>query len=176
VSRVRLNRSALLISSTPTAEEKVPAGSAVAVIVGQQPSTLTVPEVIGRSANDAQRILEQVGFRVTRINVNGGTAGRVASMNPTAGSQATVGSTIKLSVSTGAIRSGSNAGSDTARSTRTGTGSGTSAGGGTSGTGAGSGGTSDTGQADSGRASDSNADSSSSGDSRGLIHKPSSVG
>ncbi len=150
-----------VISSTPTAEEKVSGGTAVAVVVGKQRSTLTVPDVIGRSANDAQRVLEQVGFRATRTNVSGGTAGNVTSMNPTAGSQAPVGSTVKLRVSTGAMRSGSNSGSDAARSTRTGTESGTSgtsAGSGTSGTSTGSG-TSDIGGQ---RGGDSDSDRSDS--------------
>jgi beta-lactam-binding protein with PASTA domain len=153
-----------IISSTPTAEEKVPGGSVVAVVVGQQRSTRTVPDVIGRSANDAQRILEQVGFRVTRISVNGGTAGKVASLNPIAGSQATVGSTIKLSVSAGAVRSGGKSTSDTARSTRTGTGSGTSGTSTGSGTSAGSDTSVSDGRGDSGR-SDSGRDSSDSSDS-----------
>jgi serine/threonine-protein kinase len=91
-----------ILSSSPAAGENVPAGTTVAVVVGKQQSTVAVPNVVGRSADDAERQLEQAGFQVRRTNVDaGGTEGDVAGTDPAAGAQAAPGSTVTLQVTSG---------------------------------------------------------------------------
>jgi beta-lactam-binding protein with PASTA domain/tRNA A-37 threonylcarbamoyl transferase component Bud32 len=91
-----------ILSSSPAAGENVPAGTAVAVVVGKQQSTVAVPNVVGRNADDAERQLEQAGFQVRRTDVDaGGTDGEVAGTDPAAGAQVAPGSTVTLQVTTG---------------------------------------------------------------------------
>jgi serine/threonine-protein kinase len=90
-----------IISSSPAAGENVPGGTAVAVTVGRQPSTVVVPNVRG-DADDAERQLRQAGFTVARTTVDaGGTEGDVVGTNPPAGTQAAAGSTVTLQIASG---------------------------------------------------------------------------
>jgi serine/threonine-protein kinase len=90
-----------ILSSSPAAGENVPGGTAVAVTVGRQPSTVTVPDVRG-DADDAERQLRQAGFTVARTTVDaGGTEGDVVGTNPPAGTQAAAGSTVTLQIASG---------------------------------------------------------------------------
>ena len=66
-----------ILSSTPAAGENVPAGTAVAVVVGKQQTTVAVPDVVGQDADDAQRELEEAGFTVRSTSVDGGNKGEV---------------------------------------------------------------------------------------------------
>ena len=91
-----------ILSSSPAAGENVPAGTAVAVVVGKQQSTAAVPNVVGRNADDAERQLEQAGFQVRRTDVDaGGNEGDVTGTDPAAGAQVAPGSTVTLQVTTG---------------------------------------------------------------------------
>jgi serine/threonine-protein kinase len=91
-----------ILSSTPAAGENVPAGTAVAVVLGKQQSNVTVPDVAGRDADDAERQLEQAGFVVQRQNVDrGGDEGEVVATDPPAGTPAAQGSRVILLVTSG---------------------------------------------------------------------------
>jgi len=91
-----------IISSSPAAGENVPGGTAVAVVVGRQPSSVTVPDVRGDSASEAEQRLQQAGFTVSRSTVDaGGSEGDVVGTNPPAGTQAAAGSTVTLQVTSG---------------------------------------------------------------------------
>jgi serine/threonine-protein kinase len=91
-----------IISSSPAAGENVPAGTAVTVVVGRQQSSVTVPDVTGRDADDAERQLRAAGFTVRRTNVDaGGTEGDVVGTDPPADSQVAAGSTVTLQVTSG---------------------------------------------------------------------------
>ena len=117
-----------IISSEPASGAPASAGGAVAVVVGKQPepspsrtsgprpsptprtteptkTTVAVPDVVGRNADDAQRTLEQAGFTVHRTKAAGGTANEVAGTDPAAGTQVSRRSTVTLQVSTGACDS-----------------------------------------------------------------------
>ena len=113
-----------IVSSTPESATEVPAGSAVAVVVGTQPgsstdstpapqtstprrtteppkTTVAVPDVSGADADDAQRQLEQAGFAVKRTDVDGGNVGEAAGTEPAAGTQVAPKSTVTLRVFSG---------------------------------------------------------------------------
>jgi len=90
-----------IVSSTPGPGETVPAGSAVAVVIGVEPTTAAIPEVAGQEPDAAQQALEDAGFAVTRQDVEGGEEGVVVGTDPAAGTQAELGSTVTLQIGTG---------------------------------------------------------------------------
>jgi serine/threonine-protein kinase len=90
-----------ILSSTPASGENVAAGTAVAVVVGKQQTTVAVPDVVGRDADDARRELEDAGFTVRTTEVDGSPEGDVASTDPAAGTQAPAKSTVTLRVFSG---------------------------------------------------------------------------
>ena len=79
----------------------MPAGTAVAVVVGKQQTTVAVPDVVGQDADDAKRELEDAGFTVRSTSVDGGNEGEVASTDPAAGTQAAAKSTVTMRVFSG---------------------------------------------------------------------------
>jgi serine/threonine-protein kinase len=96
-----------ILSSTPAAGENVPAGTAVAVVLGKQQSNVTVPDVVGRNADDAQQQLRQAGFQVRQTKVDrGGDEGDVVATDPPAGTPVPQGSTVVLQVTSGDGSSG----------------------------------------------------------------------
>jgi eukaryotic-like serine/threonine-protein kinase len=91
-----------ILSSSPPAGENVPAGSAVAVVVGKQQTTVAVPNVTGKSSDDAVKAIQQAGLVVRTSEVDaGGDQGDVVATDPPAGTQVAPGSTVTLQVTTG---------------------------------------------------------------------------
>ena len=90
-----------IISSTPASGENVPAGTAVAVVVGKQQTAVAVPDVVGQDADDARRELEEAGFTVRTAEVDGSPEGEVAGTDPAARTQAASGSTVTLRIFNG---------------------------------------------------------------------------
>jgi eukaryotic-like serine/threonine-protein kinase len=89
-------------ASSPAAGTKVDKGTTVTLTVAQQPP-ITVPDVRGQDQVQAQTILQNAGFQVSVAPASDPTVptGKVISTDPPAGAQATKGSTISVSVSTG---------------------------------------------------------------------------
>ncbi|GAA1296687.1 Stk1 family PASTA domain-containing Ser/Thr kinase [Pseudonocardia xinjiangensis] len=91
-----------IISSTPGPGESAPGGSEVAVVIGAEQTTIQIPDVSGRDADDAEQALTQAGFRVQTQDVDGGgDEGSVVGTNPQAGSRVARGSQVTLQVSRG---------------------------------------------------------------------------
>ncbi|GEL16413.1 Stk1 family PASTA domain-containing Ser/Thr kinase [Pseudonocardia asaccharolytica] len=91
-----------IISTTPGPGETAPGGSAVAVVVGKQQTTVAVPDVTGQDESSAKDALEKAGFDVKVTEVDGGNeAGTVVGTSPSAGTRAPKGSTVTLQVSKG---------------------------------------------------------------------------
>jgi serine/threonine-protein kinase len=91
-----------IVSTSPAAGENVPAGTAVAVVVGKQQTSIAMPNVVGQSADDAQAQLRRAGFTVRTQDVSdGGNRGEVVATDPPAGTQVTPGSTATILVSPG---------------------------------------------------------------------------
>ena len=91
-----------VISSDPEPGTKVDGASTVNIAIGSQATTVPVPTVVGQSADDAQRTLEEAGFTVSKETVDGGgDDGSVVGTSPGAGSQAKKGSEVTLQISNG---------------------------------------------------------------------------
>jgi beta-lactam-binding protein with PASTA domain/predicted Ser/Thr protein kinase len=91
-----------VVSSDPEPGTKVDGASTVNIAIGSQATTVPVPTVVGQSADDAQRTLEEAGFTVSKETVDGGgDDGSVVGTSPGAGSQAKKGSEVTLQISNG---------------------------------------------------------------------------
>jgi serine/threonine-protein kinase len=91
-----------VIDSRPRPGSQAPMPSAIALIVSAGPTTIVVPDVVGRPLADARLLLRQVGLNVgdvqwgaTGASVADATA-VVVSQSPPAGSQAASGSRVNL--------------------------------------------------------------------------------
>ncbi|HXV91672.1 MAG TPA: Stk1 family PASTA domain-containing Ser/Thr kinase, partial [Pseudonocardia sp.] len=91
-----------IIRSDPEAGVEVPGGTAVAVVVGVELTTVAVPDVTGQDAGTAAQALQQAGFQVEVRDVDGGgQAGSVLGTDPAAGTQVEPGSRVQLLISRG---------------------------------------------------------------------------
>ena len=86
-----------IVSQGTKAASQVPRGTTVALVVSLGPPLVDVPNVFGMSKNDARRILEKAGFKVTFVDLlPGSKLNQVYSQSPAGGTQAPLGSTIRL--------------------------------------------------------------------------------
>lgn len=90
----------LVAETTPGTGTEVPTGSSVTIHLskGPEPREVKVPMVIGKSPNDARRILEAAGFKV---EINGRPTvgqGIVIVQSPGPLSRSTTGETVKLTI------------------------------------------------------------------------------
>jgi beta-lactam-binding protein with PASTA domain/predicted Ser/Thr protein kinase len=91
-----------VLSSNPAAGVDAPGGSAVAVVVGKEQTTVAVPDVSGQTEDQAKQTLTNAGFQTQSTEVDGaGQEGSVVGTNPQAGTRVEKGSTITLQVSKG---------------------------------------------------------------------------
>ena len=91
----------LIISSNPAGGQLVPAGTAVAIVVGIEQRTVAVPPV-GQDAAQARATLEAEGFQVDETGVdNQADKGQVVGTSPAAGQQVDPDSTVTLQISRG---------------------------------------------------------------------------
>ena len=89
-------------ASSPGKGTLVLVGSTVRLNVSTGPKTVGVPSVVGEQYASAESALKGAGFKVTRSDVaNAAPVDQVVAQSPGAGSAASPGSTITLSVSTG---------------------------------------------------------------------------
>lgn len=95
-----------VIDSRPRPGTQAPMPSPVALVVSAGPTTVIVPDVVGRPVSDARMLLRQVGLAVGDV-LWGATGASVAdasavvvSQSPPAGSQAASGSRVHLSIGT----------------------------------------------------------------------------
>ena len=86
----------------PEAGTSVKGASRVNITVGIEATTVAVPSVTGQDADDAQKTLENAGFKVSRQTVDGGgNDGSVVGTNPAEGTQVKKGSQVTLQISSG---------------------------------------------------------------------------
>jgi serine/threonine-protein kinase len=91
----------LVVSSTPGGASEVKPDTMVDLVVSAGPSTQAIPSVVGKRMSTAKQLLEKVGFGVgaTKHGSNDDyDEGVVISQNPTAGSQASPGVKVDLTV------------------------------------------------------------------------------
>jgi eukaryotic-like serine/threonine-protein kinase len=88
-----------VISVSPTEGQKVDKGSSVTLVVSSGKPQVQVPDVVGKSFDEAQSTLQAAGFKVTRVDKESDKdPGTVLSQNPRSGGRIDAGSTIALTV------------------------------------------------------------------------------
>jgi eukaryotic-like serine/threonine-protein kinase len=89
-----------VISASPSAGQQVDKGSSVALTVSSGPDQVDVPDVTGKSYDEAKSQLEAAGFKVTRKDQESTDQdpGTVLGQDRKGGTQAPQGSTIQLTV------------------------------------------------------------------------------
>jgi serine/threonine-protein kinase len=90
-----------VITQSPTGNTKADPGSAVTIVVGQTPTTATVPRVRGDTVAQATQALQAAGFSVaqtTQTVTNPSQNGIVLRESPHAGTTAKKGSTVTIVV------------------------------------------------------------------------------
>ena len=94
---VRINR---VISQSPPASSQAEQGGTVALEVSAGPEQVSVPQVTGKTEDEARTALENAGFRVTVTNKEDADAdpGSVLSQNPASGASAARGSVVTITV------------------------------------------------------------------------------
>ena len=92
-----------VLATNPAAGAKVPAG-AVGLVLSGGPSSVSLPNVVGRPYADARSVLEQLGLSVSGSGLDSTStapAGTVVSQSPSAGRTIPSGTTIQLRLSAG---------------------------------------------------------------------------
>ena len=93
-----------VIDSRPRPGTQAPMPTTVSLVISAGPTTIIVPDVVGRPVSEATILLRQVGLAVGEIAYAGGgnaiadAAAVVSSQSPPAGSQATAGSRVNMVV------------------------------------------------------------------------------
>src|SRR4051812_7728708 len=99
-SRYAKRKAGTVIAQKPGAGKHVDSKTRVHATLSAGPPPVPVPDVVGRSAADAQSALESAGLRanITRVPAPGQQPGTVTRQSPTATASAPPGSTIALTV------------------------------------------------------------------------------
>jgi beta-lactam-binding protein with PASTA domain/tRNA A-37 threonylcarbamoyl transferase component Bud32 len=89
-----------VISASPSEGQEVDKGSTVSLTVSSGPDQVDVPDVVGKSYDEAKSQLEAAGFKVTRKDQESADQdpGTVLAQDRKGGTQAPQGSTIQLTV------------------------------------------------------------------------------
>jgi serine/threonine-protein kinase len=97
----------VVFAQDPQAGAKLKKGGAITLRVSKGPGAVRVPNVVGRNASDAQRVLETAGFTVDQVAEPDDTVatGTVISQDPPANGSAPRGATVTLKVSNGKQKS-----------------------------------------------------------------------
>ena len=94
---VKINR---VISQSPSAGSAVQQGGTVELVISKGREKVAVPDVVGKSEDDARSALEADGFRVAvrKSETDAEQPGTVLSQNPGEGTKATSGSQVTITV------------------------------------------------------------------------------
>lgn len=88
-----------VISVSPPEGQKVDKGSSVTLVVSSGKPQVQVPDVVGKSFDEAQSTLQAAGFKVTRVDKESDKdPNTVLAQNPKSGARIDAGSTISLTV------------------------------------------------------------------------------
>ena len=88
----------VVISQSPNPDDTLYKKDPMKIVVSKGPRTVAVPNVFGKSVQEATSILQNAGFKVNIVKVLGGAFGIVRSTTPGGGEQAVPGSTITVTV------------------------------------------------------------------------------
>jgi serine/threonine-protein kinase len=91
-----------IIDSRPRPGAQAPTPSRVSLVMSAGPTTVMVPDLVGRALSDATQLLRQVGLAVGEVRVQGGGApdqsALVQSQTPVAGNQVNAGTRVEITV------------------------------------------------------------------------------
>jgi eukaryotic-like serine/threonine-protein kinase len=88
-----------VVDQSPTGGVAAQPGSTVTIIVSNGPAQTTVPDVVGETQANAVNALTAAGFKTQiTFQTGGGTVGDVVDQSPNAGTKATTGSTVTITV------------------------------------------------------------------------------
>ena len=88
-----------VISQDPAPDGQAPKFSTVHLVVSKGPPLVTLPHIAnGTAAEDAKKMLENLGLKVKFKKVFGGFLHEVVGMDPSAGTQVATGSTVTLTI------------------------------------------------------------------------------
>jgi serine/threonine-protein kinase len=92
-----------VIAQRPVAGQQLAEGGVVEIEVATAPGVVAVPNVVGATADEARRVLEEAKLIVRVLEAPSDTvpAGSVIAQSPSAGVELTPGSTVEITVSTG---------------------------------------------------------------------------
>ena len=92
-----------VISQSPPAAQKVPAGTSIGITVSQGPANAAVPNVVGQTQSDATDALKSAGLGTKVVtNYHADTPkGEVYSQSPAEGTLVAPGTTVQIVVSNG---------------------------------------------------------------------------
>lgn len=96
-----------VISTDPRAGTEVAPGSKVKVLISAGPEAVTVPDLVGKTREEAQQALADVGLEMQvkgEEDAAGAEAGTITRLSPQAGSPAAKGDTIDVWVATGSVK------------------------------------------------------------------------
>ena len=91
----------MVMAATPPTGSEVRPDAVVDLVVSAGPSTMTIPSVVGKRQSKAKELLEKAGFGVGNIKYGSNDdldQGMIISQNPPAGSQASPGIKIDLTI------------------------------------------------------------------------------
>lgn len=86
-----------VISQDPASPSTLFKGDTVQLVISLGPEYVTVPDVYGKNADEARRLLEEAGFQVD-VNRLAGFFNSVGSQSPSGGESARKGSTVTITV------------------------------------------------------------------------------
>ena len=92
----------VVFEQRPAAGTEAPEGSLVTITASTGAATVEVPDVVGRSREEAAQVLEQSELRATAATVpSNASPGTVVAQSPQAGARVDVGSSVRINVSGG---------------------------------------------------------------------------
>ncbi|WP_058234643.1 Stk1 family PASTA domain-containing Ser/Thr kinase [Devriesea agamarum] len=95
-----------VISTDPPAGQKADAGSTVKVSISSGPDAVKVPDLSGKTSDQAQQMLAQAGLKIGTVKEEdspGTKAGEVIRSEPAAGTQVQQGSQVNILIASGRI-------------------------------------------------------------------------
>lgn len=93
-----------VVVQDPSSASNVPEGSKVNLSIGAGPAQITVPDVTGKSKEEAQQLIEAAGLKFSAVEQdNAQSAGTAISSSPKAGESAPESSTVTVFVSSGQV-------------------------------------------------------------------------
>jgi serine/threonine-protein kinase len=88
-----------VIEQNPLAQSRIEPGDEVAVVLSTGPERLKVPDVVGKSLEEAQHALEALGLHAGSVlEVDAGEPGKVTAVSPQPGTEIERGASVSLAV------------------------------------------------------------------------------